>query len=57
MRTLYEIINDAKDGNMPTHEECYWAMLCYDGLHNGDHRRLREELLSEKRSPEFLRKI
>lgn len=27
MRTLGEIIESAKDGQMPTHEECYWAIL------------------------------
>lgn len=32
MRTLYEIIESAKDGNKPTHEECYWAMLAYSAL-------------------------
>jgi hypothetical protein len=33
MRTLGEIIESAKDGYMPTHEECYWAMLAFDALH------------------------
>lgn len=33
MRTLFEIIDGAKDGNMPTHEECYWAMLALSTLH------------------------
>ena len=37
MRTLFEIIEGAKDGNMPTHEECYWAMLALDGLRHFDH--------------------
>ena len=48
MRTLYEITEDAKAGNRPTHEECYWAMLCYSELFYSDHRALRETLLSEK---------
>lgn len=37
MRTLLEIIESAKDGQMPTHEECYWAMLALSGLHYFDH--------------------
>jgi hypothetical protein len=57
MRTLYEIIEDAKAGNMPTHEECYWAMLCFNALLNMDHTRLRETLLSEEPAPEFIRKM
>lgn len=57
MRTLYEIITDAKDGKMPTHEECYWAMLAYESMLNIEHRQLREELLKEKRSPEFVREM
>lgn len=36
MRTLLEIIDCAKDGQMPTHEECYWAMLALNGLHYFD---------------------
>ena len=55
MRTLSEIIDSAKDGNMPTHEECYWAMLCFNALLNDDHRRLREELLAEKPTPGYIR--
>ncbi len=57
MRTLSEIIESAKDGNMPSHEECYWAMLCYSWLLNADHRQLREALLAEKPAPEFIRKL
>lgn len=57
MRTLSGIIESAKDGNMPSHEECYWAMLCYSWLLNTDHRQLREALLAEKPAPEFIRKL
>lgn len=57
MRTLSEIIESAKDGNMPTHEECYWAMLCYNSIFNIDHRQLREALLVEKLAPEFIRNL
>lgn len=57
MRTLYEIIESAKDGNMPTHEECYWAMLCYNSMFALDHRALREALLVEKQPNEFVRKV
>ena len=31
MRTVNEIIIDAKDGKVPTHEECFWAMLALSG--------------------------
>lgn len=33
MRTLIEITEGAKDGKMPSHEECYWAMLALSHLH------------------------
>jgi hypothetical protein len=57
MRTLSEIIESAKDNNMPSHEECYWAMLCYESMLNIDHRALREALLNEKPIQEFIRKL
>ena len=31
MRTTAEIVSDAKDGIMPSHEECFWAMLALSG--------------------------
>jgi len=31
MRTTNEIIIDAKDGKIPSHEECFWAMLALSG--------------------------
>ncbi len=31
MRMLCEIVADAKDGVVPTHEECFWAMLALSG--------------------------
>jgi hypothetical protein len=34
VRTLYEIIQAAKDGDKPTHDECYHAMLVLAGLVN-----------------------
>lgn len=36
MKSLGEIIEHAKQGHMPTHEECYWAMLALDGLSSFD---------------------
>ena len=57
MRTLYEIIDSAKSGDMPTHEECYYAMLVYEFMFTMDHIRLREELLAENRPPEMIRKL
>jgi hypothetical protein len=41
MQTLLEIIETAKNGEMPSHEECFWAMLALDALHSFDHRSLR----------------
>lgn len=42
MRNLSEIIETAKDGEMPSHEECYWAMLALDALGFFDHRALSD---------------
>lgn len=42
MRNLLDIIEAAKDGEMPTHEECYWAMLALDSLMYFDHRALEQ---------------
>lgn len=33
MRKLIEIVEGAKEGSMPTHDECYWAMLALSHLH------------------------
>jgi hypothetical protein len=41
MRTLYEIIEAAKDGEMPSQEECYWAMLALDSLGTFDRSAIR----------------
>ena len=57
MRTLYEIIESAKDGDMPTHEECYWAMLCYEFMFNMDHKNLRDELSGEKPTVGFIKNL
>lgn len=57
MRTLLEIIESAKDGEMPTHKECYWAMLAFNALLNSDHQQLMKTLLAEKPASEFIRKL
>jgi hypothetical protein len=57
MKTLFEIIESAKDGNMPTQEECYYAMLCLDAIGGIDHRQLQQELFAEKQAPEPIRKM
>lgn len=31
MRQICEIIADAKEGKVPTHEECFWTMLALSG--------------------------
>jgi len=56
MRTLYEIIDSAKDGEMPSHEECYWAMLALSNVLNMDHMHLRDEL-SKPTTNEAFRKF
>jgi len=34
MRRIIDIIDDAKDGKIPDHEECFWTMLAlYHKLH------------------------
>lgn len=48
MRTLFEIVEGAKDGAMPTHEECYWAMLAMDGLRHFDHMAVMKLCSKEK---------
>ena len=34
MRKILEIIIDAKDGKIPNHEECYYALLAYASFSN-----------------------
>jgi len=41
MRTLIEIIEGAKDGNKPPHDECYFAMLALEALSTFTTRDLR----------------
>ncbi|MCC5467649.1 hypothetical protein [Pelosinus baikalensis] len=57
MRALVEIIDSAKDGDMPTHEECYWAMLVYNSMFIMEHREYNNVLLAEKPAPDFIRKM
>lgn len=38
MRTLFEIVEGARDGQKPTHDECYFAMLALGYLLGMDHR-------------------
>lgn len=42
MRTLFEIVESAKDGTKPTYDECYWAMLALSALSHFDKQDLRE---------------
>jgi hypothetical protein len=42
MRTLFEIIEGARDGNKPTHDECYFAMLVLANIGSLDRSDLRE---------------
>lgn len=57
MRTLFEIIEEVKDNKRPDYEELRYALLVYNFMMFMDHKNLREELLSEKRSSEFIRKF
>ncbi|MBU5262166.1 hypothetical protein [Bacillus atrophaeus] len=56
MRLLSEIIDDVVSGERPSHEECYQALQVYRLMLNIDHRSYREELMKEKRDPEWIRK-
>jgi hypothetical protein len=48
MRTLFEIVDGAKDGQRPTYDECYWAMLALSALlafeRDTIHKMLKEEV-------------
>ena len=57
MRTLYEIIEDVQDGKKPEYEEIRYALLAYRSMFVMDHRNLREELMGEKPSPDFVKKM
>ena len=57
MRTLYEIINDAKDGIRPSADECYYALLAYESMMTMDHGKLRNILSSEKPLPKFIAEL
>lgn len=54
MRTLLEIIEDAKVGNATTHEECLYALLAYAALAYFDEAALRHLAFepSKFRTPE-----
>jgi hypothetical protein len=32
MRSIAAIVSDAKDGIVPSHEECFWVMLALSGM-------------------------
>ena len=54
MRTLFEITDGAKNGQKPTHDECYFAMLALDALStfsNSDIRRIYEKAKGTKLGP------
>ena len=56
MKTLYEIIEDAKSGLKPSHEECYWAMLALDALNSLDAMGLRRIVKGNHKyiTPEYI---
>ena len=47
MRTLFEILEAARHGQKPTHDECYYVMLMQSALHALDRQAIRS-LLNEK---------
>lgn len=57
MRKLYDIIEDVKDNKKPDYEELRYALLVYESMFILEHRRLREELISEKETPEFIKEL
>ena len=50
MRTLYEIVEDAKTNTKPDYDELLYALLVYVSMFNLEHHILREELTREKES-------
>lgn len=53
MRTLSEIIEEAKSGGKPAHEECYYALLAYEALMTMCQRSLMDAAHKEDRAPAF----
>ncbi len=49
-KNLYQIIEQAKDGNKPTYDECYWSMLVLDSLLTFS----SEDLRLAKKSPKMI---
>ena len=47
MRTLFEILEAARHGQKPTHDECYYVMLMQSALHALDRQAIRS-LLNER---------
>lgn len=54
MRTTVEIVADAKDGEVPSHEECFWAMLALSGKLHFANRDL-ERVIENKEEPKKLK--
>ena len=58
MRTLFQIVDGAKDGNRPTEDECYYAMLALSSIVNvimiQDDKAIRRKVFQEalRRSPQ-----
>ena len=57
MRKLIDIIEDVKDNKKPDYEELRYALLVYDFMFNMDHRALRENLLSDREIPKFIKEL
>ena len=50
MKTLGDIIEMAKSGGKPSHDECYWALLAVEALSVLDSKALRR---TDPDSPEY----
>jgi hypothetical protein len=57
VRNLLDIIEFAKDGHMPTHEECFYGMLAYQAMFNMDHQNLIDVLMDDKPKQDFIKKL
>lgn len=57
MRTLFEIIEEVKDGGKPDYDELRYALLAYQSMFVMDHNKLLNELTSEKETKPFIKKM
>jgi len=56
MRKLMDILEDAKDGNLPTYEECFWSMLSLETLRLHEFISLKNAVEDECNTEELMKK-